>query len=76
MTEAVGLLVAGKLFSINLIMDSKQRVIRLFCGNIVNAPWSGCDLVDSIYRVGLRGLFDCAIVLAGYTPLTSIFPCS
>ena len=68
MIEAVELAGRGRIFSINLVLDSRSKLVRIFCGDIIDAHRKGCDFVDRIYRVSLKDKADCIIVSAGGQP--------
>ena len=69
MIEAAELAGRGRIFSVNLILDSGSRPVRIFCGDIIDAHRQGCDFVNRIYRVSLKSKADCVIVSAGGQPV-------
>jgi len=68
MIEAAELAGRGRIFSINLVLDSGNKPIRIFCGDIIDAHRKGCNFMDRIYRVPLKSKADCIIVSAGGYP--------
>ena len=68
MIEGVELAGRGRIFSVNLVLDSSNKPIRIFCGDIIDAHRKGCDFVGRIYRVFLKDRADKIIVSAGGRP--------
>ncbi|MEW6027223.1 MAG: nickel-dependent lactate racemase [Planctomycetota bacterium] len=68
MAEAAELAGRGRIFSVNLALDSRDRVIGIFCGDIVDAHRRGCNFVDRIYRVPLKEKADFVIASSGGWP--------
>lgn len=68
MIEAARLAGRGRVFSINLAINSRDEIIRMFCGDIIDAHRRGCDFVDRIYQVPLKGKADYIIASAGGYP--------
>jgi nickel-dependent lactate racemase len=55
-------------FSIGLALNSKDEVIKLFCGDVVKAHRKGCEFLDKVYRVKVKDKADFIIVSAGGYP--------
>ena len=68
MMEAAKLAGRGRIFSVNLALNSRDNVIGIFCGDIIDAHRKGCDFVDRIYRVSLKVKADYIIASAGGYP--------
>ena len=68
MMEAAKLAGRGRIFSVNLVLNSRDNVIGIFCGDIIDAHRKGCDFVDRIYRISLKAKADYIIASAGGYP--------
>ncbi|MDI6733747.1 MAG: hypothetical protein QME16_07520, partial [Planctomycetota bacterium] len=68
MIEATRLVGVNRIFSINLIINSKDEVIKIFCGDIIKAHRKSCDYLDKTYRVRVKSKADLIIVSAGGYP--------
>lgn len=66
MIEAAQL--AGVDFSINLILNSKNEIIKILCGDIIKAHKKGCEFFDKLYRINISNKADCVITSAGGYP--------
>ncbi len=64
MVEAAKRTKAG--FMLNLVRNTKKKLIRAFAGDLFAAHEEAARFYDSIYRVKVRGLADIVLVGAGY----------
>ena len=64
MVEAARMTKAG--FMLNLVQNTKKKLIRAFAGDLFTAHEEATKLYDSLYRVKVKGLADIVLVGAGY----------
>lgn len=59
---------AGVDFSVNLVLDSRGRLIRAFCGDVVEAFRRAAGVVDEVYGISVPRRYQMVIADAGGYP--------
>lgn len=70
MMEAIRMLEQRKhkIFSIDLVLNHKRQVSRIFCGSIRKAHEKGCRVVHQFYSARIKQPVDCIIASTGDYP--------